>query len=41
MNILIVEDEQHSREELQYLLAQLEPQAKITALANAGLFRFL
>jgi two-component system, LytTR family, response regulator LytT len=36
MNILIVEDEQHSREELQYLLAQLEPQAKITALANAA-----
>jgi two-component system, LytTR family, response regulator LytT len=35
MNILIVEDEQHSREELQYLLTQLEPQANITALENA------
>jgi two-component system, LytTR family, response regulator LytT len=35
VNILIVEDEQHSREELQYLLAQLEPQANITALENA------
>jgi two-component system, LytTR family, response regulator LytT len=36
MNILIVEDEQHSRQELQYLLAQLEPQANITALENAA-----
>jgi two-component system, LytTR family, response regulator LytT len=36
MKILIVEDEQHSREELQYLLHQLEPQASITALANAA-----
>jgi two-component system, LytTR family, response regulator LytT len=36
MNILIVEDEQHSREELQYLLEQLEPNANITALENAA-----
>ncbi len=36
MNILIVEDEQHSREELEYLLHQLEPQASITALENAA-----
>jgi two-component system, LytTR family, response regulator LytT len=35
VNILIVEDEQHSREELQYLLTQLEPNANIQALSNA------
>jgi two-component system, LytTR family, response regulator LytT len=35
MNILIVEDEQHSREELEYQLAQLEPNAKIQSSENA------
>ena len=35
MNILIVEDEQHSREELEYQLAQLEPNAKIETDENA------
>jgi two-component system, LytTR family, response regulator LytT len=35
MKILVVEDEQHSREELCYLLEQLEPQANIEALENA------
>jgi two-component system, LytTR family, response regulator LytT len=35
MNILIVEDEQHSREELEYQLAQLEPNANIQSSENA------
>jgi two-component system, LytTR family, response regulator LytT len=35
MNILIVEDEQHSREELEYQLAQLEPNARIESAENA------
>jgi two-component system, LytTR family, response regulator LytT len=35
MNILIVEDEQHSREELEYQLAQLEPKANIQSAQNA------
>jgi two-component system, LytTR family, response regulator LytT len=35
MNILIVEDEQHSREELGYQLAQLEPNATIASDQNA------
>jgi two-component system, LytTR family, response regulator LytT len=35
MNILIVEDEQHSREELEYQLAQLEPNANIQSAENA------
>lgn len=35
MNILIVEDEQHSREELEYQLAQLEPNANIQTSENA------
>jgi two-component system, LytTR family, response regulator LytT len=35
VNILIVEDEQHSREELEYQLAQLEPNAKIESAENA------
>jgi DNA-binding LytR/AlgR family response regulator len=35
VNILIVEDEQHSREELEYQLAQLEPNAKIETAENA------
>jgi two-component system, LytTR family, response regulator LytT len=33
--MLIVEDEQHSREELEYQLAQLEPNAKIETAENA------
>jgi two-component system, LytTR family, response regulator LytT len=35
MKILIVEDEQHSCEELEYQLAQLEPNARIHTAANA------
>jgi two-component system response regulator LytT len=35
MRILVVEDEQHSREELCYLLSQLEPQASIEAFDRA------
>ncbi len=35
MKILIVEDEQHSREELEYQLAQLEPKANIQSAENA------
>jgi two-component system, LytTR family, response regulator LytT len=35
MNILIVEDEQHSREELEYQLSQLEPNANIQSAENA------
>jgi two-component system, LytTR family, response regulator LytT len=35
MNILIVEDEQHSREELEYQLAGLEPNANIQSSENA------
>jgi two-component system, LytTR family, response regulator LytT len=35
MNILIVEDEQHSREELEYQLMQLEPNANIQSSENA------
>jgi two-component system, LytTR family, response regulator LytT len=35
MNILIVEDEQHSRKELEYQLAQLEPNANIQSAENA------
>ena len=35
MNILIVEDEQHSREELEYQLVTLEPNAKIQSAENA------
>jgi two-component system, LytTR family, response regulator LytT len=35
MNILIVEDEQHSREELEYQLSQLEPNANIQSSENA------
>jgi DNA-binding LytR/AlgR family response regulator len=36
MKILLVEDEQHSREELRYLLGQLEPQANIEAFDRAA-----
>jgi two-component system, LytTR family, response regulator LytT len=35
VKVLIVEDEQHSREELEYQLAQLEPNAKIETAENA------
>ena len=35
MNFLIVEDEQHSREELQYQLQQLEPTATVQTAENA------
>jgi two-component system, LytTR family, response regulator LytT len=35
MNILIVEDEQHSREELQHIVSELEPTSRITATENA------
>ena len=35
MNILVVEDEQHSREELLYLLGQLEPNAHLEQRQNA------
>lgn len=35
MKILIVEDEQHSREELEYQLLQLEPNAEVVSAANA------
>ncbi len=35
MKILIVEDEQHSRDELEYLLRQLEPNAQIQSAEQA------
>jgi CheY-like chemotaxis protein len=36
MKILVVEDEQHSREELMHVLAQLEPRASISSAENAA-----